>query len=838
MRKIFKKVTAVLLATALISTSFDFINVLAANTMNINLSVSKVSELKAGDIVDVSIDFSENSEAIGGNIDLQYNSDYFEVVQQDGKDYKKGGIIPDGILLSGNNVIAESKVKLGFASADTKILQGGTFATVKFKVKQDIYGNASFTLTRTKISDIDTNVIPVSFGGPIEVSVPKHLTSISVTPNNVNLVKGATQQLTVSFTPDDTTDSKTVTWTSSDPTVASVDHTGLVTALKTGTATISAKAGNVTATSTVTVSNPITSISFTETEYNVIKNQSLTLTPVLTPTDADQATLNWVSSDPSVASVNHGVVSPLKEGTTTITASFGNISASTTVKVKEIHIDSITIDSSVSEVLKGKTIALSASISPTNTTDDATITWSSDDDTIATVDGNGVVSGLKEGTVTITAQAGSKTDTVSITVKEIHIDSISLNVTTAEILKGENVELIATINPSNTTDDKTITWTTSDEAIATVKDGVVTGMKEGTATITAKAGTKTATTTITVKEIHIDGIEVDTKDLSLLIGETASIKATLTPTNTTDEDKTITWSSDNEKVVTVDQQGNVKAIKEGTATITAKHGSFEAKTKVTVKEIHIDELLMNVTTAELLKDESLQLSVIYKPENTTDNKNITWKSSDDTIATVDQKGNVKAIKEGTVTITATMAGKSVECKLTVIEKHISDETVALTKDLITIKNNQPFDLTSLLKIDTTDTYTVSYKIDDEKIATIKDHTLIPVSTGNTKLNITVESDDKAKVEKTVNVSIVMKEDKIDESINESNTTTDPSDNGVAPSDSSKKDGTSSDSSQKGIGGISTGDATNITLFTLLVMISGGILFVLKKKNELKEKILK
>ena len=170
-----------------------------------------------------------------------------------------------------------------------------------------------------------------------------------------------------------------------------------------------------------------------------------------------------------------------------------------------IVVTGITIDKTIATVEEGATVTLTATVTPGNATD-KTVTWSTSNETIATVSG-GVVTGVKAGEVTITAKAGDKsaTCTVTVTAKQstedpddpIAVEGITLDKTTATVEEGATVTLTATVTPENAT-DKTVTWSTSNEAIATVSGGVVTGVKAGEVTITAKAGDKSATCTVTV----------------------------------------------------------------------------------------------------------------------------------------------------------------------------------------------------------------------------------------------------------------------------------------------------------------------------------------------------
>lgn len=164
---------------------------------------------------------------------------------------------------------------------------------------------------------------------------------------------------------------------------------------------------------------------------------------------------------------------------------------------KKIALQRINLNKTSANVNVGNTLQLSVSYTPSNTTDSKSVTWSSSNTGVATVSG-GKVTAKKPGTATITAKVGSKTVTCKITVKA-PLKSISLNKTTASLTAGQTLSLSVSFNPGNTTDSKTVTWSSSNTGVATVSGGKVTAKKAGTATITAKAGGKTATCKVTVK---------------------------------------------------------------------------------------------------------------------------------------------------------------------------------------------------------------------------------------------------------------------------------------------------------------------------------------------------
>ena len=255
--------------------------------------------------------------------------------------------------------------------------------------------------------------------------------------------------------------------------------------------------------------------------------------------------------------------------------------------------------------------------------------------------------------------------------EDIVPESITINKTELVLDKEKATEtLTATVSPENA-DDKTVTWSSSDESVAKVdkNTGKVTAVKAGTATITAETvNGKTAACKVTVKSSAIETITINKTEIELARGKSETLTAIVSSEN--DYDKTVTWSSSDPNVATVDKNtGKVTAVKAGTATITAETVNGKtAECKVTVKPSAImpEKITINKNEIELAKGKSEILTTIISPENAYD-KSVTWSSSDTSVAEVGKNnGKVKAVKAGSATITAkTVNGKTATCKVTV-----------------------------------------------------------------------------------------------------------------------------------------------------------------------------
>ena len=255
---------------------------------------------------------------------------------------------------------------------------------------------------------------------------------------------------------------------------------------------------------------------------------------------------------------------------------------------------------------------------------------------------------------------------------EIRVASISLSKSTLELTVGDQASLDATISPANATYKK-IRWSSSKESVATVTpDGIVEAVSAGTAFITATSEDSgvNAKCEITVKEkvISVTGIALNKTSLSLTEGEEFTLEATVTPDNATN--KEISWTSDNESVATVSAEGIVKAIKAGTANITAtsEDSGVNAKCEITVNEkvISVTGIALNKTSLSLTEGEEFTLESTVTPDNAT-NKEVTWTSDNEAVATVSAAGVVKALSAGSanVTVTTVDQGKTASCAVTV-----------------------------------------------------------------------------------------------------------------------------------------------------------------------------
>ncbi len=326
----------------------------------------------------------------------------------------------------------------------------------------------------------------------------------------------------------------------------------------------------------------------------------------------------------------------------------------------------ITLNPISVELNKGESVEITASVGKY---DDMTIEsdeWSSSNTDVATVNGGKVTaisSGVAEINYTVTDGYGvTYTESCTVIVKPIFAESIALDRTELVLTIGATDKLTATILPEYVT-DKTVTWASSDDTIVKVdEEGNIQALALGEAVITATCGEKSATCKVTVNPILAESIALDRTELVLTIGATDKLTATVLPDDVTD--KTVTWTSSDDTIVKVDEEGKIQALALGEATITAACGEQSATCKVTVNPILAESIALDRTELVLTIGATDKLTATVLPEDVTD-KIVTWASSDESIATVDEDGNVTAIAEGEAVITATCGEVSASCNVTV-----------------------------------------------------------------------------------------------------------------------------------------------------------------------------
>ncbi len=567
------------------------------------------------------------------------------------------------------------------------------------------YSKAYEAQTLTYTYDYATAADPKPATDPTAITVNPALASINFAAGSLQLSFdydqiGTSQQIVCDPA---LTDPDAVTWGSSNPEVATVDSSGNVTAVTPGSVIVTAttRGSNKQAICAVTVkSNEIepSHIALNKTETTLGVNATDELTVTYTPSNATVRNIEWsilmkdgtdatdyisIDADGNITAKKAtpaGIpVVITAEALDPSDASYTPaITATCEVTVIEVFVDSITMSQSTAALHAGSSITLDAYVLPLNASN-PTITWgTSDSDWAEVVDGVVTTHAFSTDsadypkTVTITATAGTHTTSCVITLNYATLlTEVNLSKTSASMSVGDTMNLTVSTAPSGAT-NKTLKWTSSNPAVAEVdSSGKVTAKAAGSTVIKVAAtdgSFLSASCSVSVSTVNVLIISLSSTSLSLVEGNSAALTATVYPSNATKP--ALQWSSSNTSVATVDTNGKVTARNvTGYAIIKASatdgSGKFAECVVIAKAKVAVTGVTLNYgTSLDLLLGDSTKLVATILPSTAT-NPEVTWKSSNTSIATIDKDGLLKSVALGETTITATADGKSVTMTVTV-----------------------------------------------------------------------------------------------------------------------------------------------------------------------------
>lgn len=490
------------------------------------------------------------------------------------------------------------------------------------------------------------------------VTVQSNVLGLALDKPEKTVIAGKKFKLNPIFTPAEPTNTK-VTWKSSNTGVATVDKEGKVVTKKVGMAVIicTSADGGYLASCSVTVKPGVSALAMDETNIKMLTGKTRKLTVTFTPEHPSSRKLTWKSSNSSVATVNDkGKVKALKGGTTVITCTsdVGNVSASCVISVEQL-VSYITLNEDSVNVGLGKTFQLKGTVD-SNDVSNKQLKWSSTKNSIASIDKNGNITGKKLGRCTVICSAtdGSKAK-AKCTVNVIRqMTSLSLDKSTIRLLEGKSTKIRAIVRPSNASIKK-VTWSSTDESVATIDvNGNIYAVAEGVCKIKATAedgsNKKAECWLYVLPRVAASSVVISQKDLFLPVGTTEDLQVSVLPSNNTDS---ISFSSDNKLIATVNQNGRVSAIRPGQATITCSTSSGKSATAtVTVLGLNFNNLNLNLYETQTLRLEGMTTGVV-------------WESEDPTVATVASNGLVTSRKAGSTRIIASVKGIKLYCRVTV-----------------------------------------------------------------------------------------------------------------------------------------------------------------------------
>jgi uncharacterized protein YjdB len=486
---------------------------------------------------------------------------------------------------------------------------------------------------------------------------------------------------------------RVITWTSSNPGVATVSQLGVVTAVGVGTTVISATGETRVGSATFTVSPtapaviPVSTVTVTAPLTTLISGQ--TTTAVAVARDAGGSiisgrTVTWVSSNPSFASVSTaGLVTALAAGTATVTATVGGKTGSVVINSIVPPVATVALASPVQTISPSDTarVAIVLSDAASNVLTGRVIAWTSSAPLVATVSQTGLVTGATVGTTTITATSEGKSSTITFTVVQQPVKTVVVSATSTTLNPAQTTQAYATLRDTNgaVLSGRVVVWTTSNPAVATVSStGVVTSVAAGSASIIATSEGRSGSVSMGLAPVAT--LTVTVANAFPLVGQTTLVSATpKDSTGTVLGGRTITYTSSNPAVATVSAAGLVTPLTTGSTVITATCGGVIGTVNVTVIP-PVGSITVSAGTNSLMLGQSTQLTAVaLDARGVPVTAQPVWTSSDPTKATVSTTGLVTAVNGGTfaaVRFTATTGSLTANTTINVTG-HAVETTAAL-----------------------------------------------------------------------------------------------------------------------------------------------------------------
>ena len=456
-------------------------------------------------------------------------------------------------------------------------------------------------------------------------------------------------------------------WYSSSPSVATVTNDGKVTALTRGMTVVTCRMPDGSENSVlVTVVEKPLMINIQPVERELLIGERLLLSAKISPS-VSKDVVSWKSDNESIAKVDEsGIITAVGQGKCNISAvTSSGVESSVEIKCV-IPTKSVSLDIENRNVYQGKEFNLRAFVTPEES--QQKIVWKSSDPSIASVNSKGKVVGKSFGTAVITAEtAGGKYAECHVTVLT-HAEELSIDTKKLQMNQGTEHRINAIIRPSYSeeTTDK-CTWNSTNEKVATVdENGVVRAVSAGKCIINCRTGGDLISKCQVQVRIPAESLEINAENDCIYIGEISSLKAVITPEDSTD---TVEWFSDSEDIATVTSGGTIKGKTPGTATVTVKVTNGVTGNSITdTVEITVMKKAESVT----LNKKSLSLNVgekdfvVYSLLPDDCNDTVKWYSTDSEVATVRDDGLITAVSPGSCYIVAESgSGASARCKITV-----------------------------------------------------------------------------------------------------------------------------------------------------------------------------
>ncbi|MGA9587107.1 MAG: Ig-like domain-containing protein [Terracidiphilus sp.] len=556
-------------------------------------------------------------------------------------------------------------------------------------------------LTSIKAGTVTITATMNSVSGTASITVTSSvLTAINVSVPFPSLSSGATEQLAATgLYSDNTTQllASQAIWSTSDPTIASVNGAGFLTALKAGSVTVTASMGGVSGTGAVVVSAPsLSSIAITPAVFSIGSGQTKQLSAKgiysdgTTQNVSNQVTWNSLSTGSATVSAT-GLVSGASAGISTITATLGSVTGSAMATVTAAQLQSIVVTPATASIATGQTQAFAANGifsdgSSTDMTD--SVIWSSSATKFATVDTNGLATGVSAGAAMVTATSGTVSGSAALTVTTAVLTEVDISPDAQTIPIGGQVQLTLTGTYSDSTTQTltNATWSSSDPSFASVDPalGNVTGVANSNGypiTITATSNGLSDTTTVFVTAAVMESLAITPATDSIASGTSVqySVSANYSDGSMQPLTSGLSWISSLAAIAGVDANGVATGIAPGQATITVSYASMTGSATLTVTPATLTSIVVTPVLDQVGVNGNVQFTAtgVFTDSSTQDlTAQVSWGSSAAGVALINNTGLATGLSLGTSTITATYGGLSGSTTLTVATSTLVSITIA------------------------------------------------------------------------------------------------------------------------------------------------------------------
>ena len=530
-----------------------------------------------------------------------------------------------------------------------------------------------------------------------DLTAPTETITVKLSQKSDTLAVGATKQLSALVTNQvNVPVSRTVGWQSTEPSVATVTQHGVVTGIGAGITRIVASIGDKSDTATIVVRTAASAFTVVPNVVSAITGDQIQFALVPNTAGAAAAISDavWSTSDPEVASISSsGLLSAETVGEVVVTAQVGTEFASASIQVKGTQVSSITLSPTNSTLTPGDKTKIDAKVQDDNrrVLPGRKLTWSSSNNLVATVGSDGTVTAVAKGTAIIKGMVDTVAATATVNVLSVPVATISIALGSSTIAVGQTTNATVTLLDAsgNPLTGKTIAYQSSNSALATVNSsGVVTGVANGSVTISAISDGKIASAPLTVASLTAASIAISPSAPTATLGQSAQLSAVVRDASGNIlSNRPVTWSSADPSIATISPSGLVTTVAVGSTTITAIADQARTTATFTVTSVPVATVVASPNPLSLPAGGSATLTATARSSTGTTlaNRAVTWSSLNPTVATVSSAGVVTAVAAGSTSIKATIEGVSANVALSVATPPPAPvASVSIALDLTTI----------------------------------------------------------------------------------------------------------------------------------------------------------